>query len=106
VVAYCSSCREDRGMYTHRGSYSSSHDWLHMYDSRWRYDIDDWHPCYQNCIKVISLVQRGRDCSYDGAIDRGSIPKESSDRGSSPKERTTIDVKGGEIGTFMWRDEQ
>jgi hypothetical protein len=26
MVAYCSSCREDRGIHTLRGSHSSSHD--------------------------------------------------------------------------------
>jgi hypothetical protein len=96
VVAYYSSCRKYRGRYNHMGSYSSSHDWLHMYDPMWRDDRDDWKPCYQHCIRVISLVQRGRDHSYSGAVDREIIPwdsasrrsilKDSSVRGSSPKE--------------------
>jgi hypothetical protein len=31
MVAYCSSCREDRGRHTLRGSHSSSHDSRRIY---------------------------------------------------------------------------
>jgi hypothetical protein len=59
----------------------------------------------QHYIRVISLVQKGRDYSEEDQrhSDRGSNPKESSSRGSSPKERRpfAIDVKGGEIVTLM-----
>jgi hypothetical protein len=57
---------------------------------------------------VISLVQRGRDCSDDGAKDRGSNPKESFRHRASPRKELpfSIDVKGGEIVTLMWRNEQ
>ena len=82
LVAYCSSCREDRGRHTLRGSHSSSHD------SRRRYLSDTylekrpifeerstrgiipggamvtWGVCsmyLQNYIRVISFVQKGRD---------------------------------------------
>jgi hypothetical protein len=83
MVAYCSSCREDRGIHTLRGSHSSSHD------SRRRYLSDayqenrpifeervqrhnsrgsDGHrgnmfEYFQHYIRVISLVQKGRDYS-------------------------------------------
>jgi hypothetical protein len=82
MVAYCSSCRENRGRHTLRGSHSSSHD------SRRRYLSDaylekrpifeeraqrhnsrgsDGHRgsmlemYFQHYIKLISLVQKGRD---------------------------------------------
>jgi hypothetical protein len=52
-------------------------------------------------IRVISLVQNGRDYSeeYQRHSDRGSSPKESSSRGSNPRGEWpfAIDVKGGEI---------
>ena len=43
-------------------------------------------------IKVISLVQKGRDYSeeYQRHSDRGRIPKESSSKGSSPKMRMAL----------------
>jgi hypothetical protein len=43
----------------------------------------------QHYIRVISLVQKGRDYSeeYQRHSDSGSIPKESSSRGSNPKRR-------------------
>jgi hypothetical protein len=64
---------------------------------------------------VISLVQRGRYCSDDGATDRGSTPRHP-DRGATPRRvhvggasprrkiPFTIDVEGGEISTLMWID--
>jgi hypothetical protein len=44
--------------------------------------------CFQHYIRVISLVEKGRDYSEEDQrnSDRGRIPKESSDRGRSPKE--------------------
>jgi hypothetical protein len=104
VVAYCSSCREDRGRHTHRGSYSSSHDWLQQHDSRRR---DDWNPCHQHCIRVISLVQRGRDYSEEAQRhpDRGrATPRRVQEGGATPRRELpfSIDVKGGEIVTLMW----
>jgi hypothetical protein len=47
---------------------------------------------FQHYIRVISLVQKGRDCSKEDKknSDRGSIPKESSSRGSSPKRKMAL----------------
>jgi hypothetical protein len=112
MVAYCSSCREDRGRHTLRGSHSSSHD------SRRRYLSDAYlekRPIFeeraqgiipggamvtggvcsmyfQHYIRVISLVQKGRDYSEEDQrhSDRGSSPKESSSKGSSPKRRMAL----------------
>jgi hypothetical protein len=101
MVAYCSSCREDRGRHTLRGSHSSSHD------SRRRY-LKKEHKIiipggamvtrgvcsmyFQHYIRVISLIQKGRDYSeeYQRHSDRGSTPKESSSKGSSPKRRMAL----------------
>ena len=46
----------------------------------------------QHYIRVISLVQKGRDYSeeYQRNSDRGSSPKESSSKGSSPKRRMAL----------------
>jgi hypothetical protein len=59
----------------------------------------------QHYIRVISLVQKGRDYSEEDQrhSDRGSIPKESSSRGATPRGEWpfSIDVKGGEIVTLM-----
>jgi hypothetical protein len=59
----------------------------------------------QHYIRVISLVQKGRDGSEEDQrhSSRGNNPKESSSRGSSPKERrpVSIDVKWGEIVTLI-----
>jgi hypothetical protein len=83
MVAYCSSSREDRGRHTLRGSHYSSHD------SRRRYLSDAYlekSPIFEersqrhnsrrsdghrgvcsmyikHYIRVISLVQKGRDYS-------------------------------------------
>jgi hypothetical protein len=112
MVAYCSSCREDRGRHTLRGSHSSSHD------SRRRYLSNTYlekRPIFeeraqrhnsggamvtggvcsmyfQHYIRVISLVQKGRDYSEEDQrhSDRGSSPKESSSKGSSPKRRMAL----------------
>jgi hypothetical protein len=42
----------------------------------------------QHYIRVISLVQKGRDYSEEDQrhLDRGSSPKESSSKGSKPQE--------------------
>jgi hypothetical protein len=114
VVAYCSYCREDRGRHTHRGSHSSSHDSRRRYLSdakinTWKKSLylekehrgivpgGDGHRgsmsyIFQHYIRVISLVQKGRDYSEEDQrhSGRGSNPKESSGRGSNPKERTTL----------------
>jgi hypothetical protein len=104
MVAYCSSCREYRGRHTLRGSHSSSHD------SRRRYLSNTYlekRPIFeeraqkhnsrgsnghrgmylQHYIRVISLVQKGRDYSEEVQrnSDRGSSPKESSSKGRNPK---------------------
>jgi hypothetical protein len=94
MVAYCSSCREDRGRHTLRGSHSSSHD------SRRRYLSDTYlekRPIFeeraqrhnsrgamvtggvcsmyfQHYIRLISLVQKGRD--YTVATRQGEQPQE------------------------------
>jgi hypothetical protein len=46
----------------------------------------------QHYIRVISLVQKGRDYSEEDQrhSDRGSILKESSSKGSSPKMRMAL----------------
>jgi hypothetical protein len=46
----------------------------------------------QHYIRVISLVQKGRDYSeeYQRNSDRGSSPKECSSKGSSPKMRMAL----------------
>jgi hypothetical protein len=108
MVAYCSSCREDRGRHTLRGSHSS-------YDSRRRYLSDAYlekSPIFeerstrgiipggamvtggvcsmylQNYIRVISFVQKWRD--HQRHSERGSNPKKSSSKGSSPKRRMAL----------------
>jgi hypothetical protein len=47
---------------------------------------------FQHYIRVISLVQKGRDYSeeYQRHSDRGSSPKESSSRGSNPKRKMAL----------------
>jgi hypothetical protein len=99
VITYCSSYREDMQRHTHKGSYYSSHDLLQKHDST---RIYDWNPCHHNCIRVISLVQRGRYYLEEsqrnlgkGAVPRRcsgrwNSPKESLGRGDIPKERNTI----------------
>jgi hypothetical protein len=46
----------------------------------------------QHYIRVVSLVQKGRDYSEEDKMhsDRGSSPKESSSKGSSPKMRMAL----------------
>ena len=70
---------------------------------------------FQNYIRVISLVQKGRDYLEESQrnpdrgsrpkdiLGRGSIPKENASRGASPRGAWpfAIDVKGGELITLM-----
>jgi hypothetical protein len=66
LVAYCSSCREDRGRHTLRGSHSSSHD------SRRKYLSDAYQekrPIFEERGK--SMVPGGSDLS--DAEDRGMV---------------------------------
>jgi hypothetical protein len=96
MVAYCSSCREDRGRHTLRGSHSSSHDSRRRYlsntylekrpifeeraqkhNSRGRGHRGVCSMYLQHYIRVISLVQKGRD--YSEEVQRHS------DRGSNPQ---------------------
>jgi hypothetical protein len=67
-----------------------------------------WGVCsmyLQHYIRVIYLVQKGRDYSEEDQrhSDRGINPKESSSKGTSPKMRMAlcIDVKQGELITLM-----
>jgi hypothetical protein len=112
MVAYCSSCREDRGRHTLRGSHSSSHD------SRSRYLSDAYlekNPIFEERAQ--------RHNSRGGNGHRGSIrnafstlyqidiPCSKGDRlfsnnktgGATPRGEWpfSIDVKGGEIITLM-----
>jgi hypothetical protein len=98
MVAYCSSCREYRGRHTLGGSHSSSHDSRRRYLKKEhtsiipRGEMVTGGVCsmyLHHYIRVISLVQKGRDYSEEVQrnSDRGSSPKESSSKGSSPKMR-------------------
>jgi hypothetical protein len=53
---------------------------------------EQWSMYIQHCIRVVSLVQKGRDYSEEDQIhlDMGRNPKESSSRGSIPKGRMTL----------------
>jgi hypothetical protein len=107
MVAYCSSCIEDRGRHTLRGSHSSSHDSRRTYlsyaylekrlifEERAQRHNSRGSICsmyFHHYIKVISLVQKGRDYSEEDQrhSDRGSIPKESSGKESNPKRRMAL----------------
>jgi hypothetical protein len=101
MVAYCSSCREDRGRHTLRGSHSSSHDSRRRYLKKEHKSIIPGGAMvtggicsmyFQHYIRVISLVQKGRDYSEEDQrnSDRGSSPKESSSKGSIPKRRMAL----------------
>jgi hypothetical protein len=101
MVAYCSSCREDRGRHTLRGSHSSSHDSRRRYLKKEHKSIIPGGAMVtggvclmylQHYIRVISLVQKGRDYSEEVQRHsyRGSNPKESSSKGSSPKMRMAL----------------
>jgi hypothetical protein len=58
---------------------------------------------FQHYIRVISLVQKGRDYSEEGTHIGGSAPKKVQAGGATPREKWpfVIDVKGGEIVTLM-----
>jgi hypothetical protein len=101
MVAYCSSCREDRGRHTLRGSHSSSHDSRKRYLKKEHKNIIPRGAMViggvcsmylQHYIRVISLVQKGRDYSEEVQrhSDRGSSPKEISSKGSNPKMRMAL----------------
>jgi hypothetical protein len=68
LVAYCSSCREDRGRHTLRGSHSSSHD------SRRRY-LSDAYKKRDPYLKKEDrgMVLGGSDLS--DAEDRGMVSR-------------------------------
>jgi hypothetical protein len=72
MVAYFSSSREDRGRHTFRGSHSSSHDSKRRYLKKEHKSINPGGAMViegvcsmylQHYIRVISLVQKGRDYS-------------------------------------------
>jgi hypothetical protein len=101
MVAYCSSCREDSGRHTLRGSHSSSHDSRRRYLKKENKSIIPGGAMvtggvcsmyFQHYIRVISLVQKGRDYSEEDQrhSDRGSSPKEISSKGSIPKRRMAL----------------
>jgi hypothetical protein len=101
MVAYCSSCREYRGRHTLRGIHSSSHDSRRIYLKKENKSIIPrgamviGRVCsmyLQHYIRVISLVQKGRDYSEEVQrhSDRGRSPKESSSKGSNPKRRMAL----------------
>jgi hypothetical protein len=116
MVAYCSSCREDRGRHTHRGSHSSSHD------SRRRYLSDAYlekSPIFEeraqrhnsrrsdghrgSMFDVFSaLHQSDIPCSKGERLFRGRS-KELQAGGAAPRGEWpfSIDVKGGELITLM-----
>jgi len=81
LVAYCSSCREDRGRHTLRGSHSSSHD------SRRRYLSD----AYQEKIPIFEerahrYNSRGSD-GHRGSMSDVSLTLHQSDIPCSKGER-------------------
>jgi hypothetical protein len=93
-VAYCSSCREDRGRHTLRGSHSSSHGSRRRYLSNTYLEKrpifeekaqkhnsrgSDGHrgsifDVFHHYIRLISLFQKGRD--YTVATRQGEQPQE------------------------------
>jgi hypothetical protein len=98
MVAHCSSCREDRGRHTLRGSHSSSHD------SRRRYLSDAYlekRPIFEeraqrhnsrrsddhrgSMFNVFSALHQ-----IDIPCTKGEIIQQQQDRGSSPKRRMAL----------------
>jgi hypothetical protein len=77
--------KEDRGMVPGGSDLSDAEDRGMVSGGAWLI----WFQCY---IRVISLVQKGRDYSEEDQrnSDRGSSPKESSSKGSSPKRRMAL----------------
>jgi hypothetical protein len=101
MVAYCSYFIEDRGRHTLRGSHSSSHDSRRRYLKKEHKRIIPGETMVtggvcslylQHYIRVISIVQKGRDYSEEVQrhSDRGRSPKESSSNGSNPKRRMAL----------------
>ena len=107
MVAYCSSCREDRGIH------SSSHD------SRRRYLSDTYlekRPIFEERAQMHnsrgSNGHRGSMFDVFSALHHIDIPCSKGERlyngnktgGASPRGEWpfSIDVKGGEIITLMW----
>jgi hypothetical protein len=104
MVEYCSSCREDKGRHTLRGSHSSSHDSRRRYLNKEHKSIILGGVCLmylQHYIRVISLVQKGRDYSEEVQrhSDRGAAQGEFKQGEQSQDENDTFSIndKGGEI---------
>jgi hypothetical protein len=112
LVAYCSSCREDRRRHTLRGSHSSSHD------SRRRYLSDAYlekRPIFEERAQRHnsrgSDGHRGSMFDVFSALHQIDVPytkgerlySSNKTRGAAPREEWpfAIDVKGGEIITLM-----
>jgi hypothetical protein len=73
MVAYCSSCREDRGRHTLRGSHSSSHD------SRRRYLSDAYLEKSPIFEKHRGIIPGGASWSHQeikGEFKQGEHPQE------------------------------
>jgi hypothetical protein len=90
MVSYCSSCREDGGRHTLRGSHSSSHD------SRRGYLLDAYlenSPIFEE----ISIIAGGV------MVTGGAAPRITQARGAAPRGEWpfAIDFKGGELITLM-----
>ena len=112
MVAYCSSCREDRGRHTLRGSHSSSHD------SRRRYLSDAYLekiPIFEertqrhnskrsdghkgSMFDVSSTLHKSDiTCSKGERLFSGNKTGGAAPRGECP---FVVDVKGGDIVTMM-----
>jgi hypothetical protein len=115
MVAYCSSCREDKGRHTLRGSHSSSHD------SRRRYLSDAYlekSPIFEERAQRHNSRRsdghRGSMFDVYSALHHSYIPCSKGERlfkgrskiqigGAAPRGEWpfAIDVKGGEIITLM-----
>jgi hypothetical protein len=113
MVAYCSSCKEDRGRHTLRGSHSSSHD------SRRRYLSDAYlekRPIFEERVQkhnsrrtdghrgsmfdvFLALHQIDIPCSKGDRLYNGNKTGGATPRGEWP---FSIDVKGGEIIALMY----
>jgi hypothetical protein len=112
METYCSSCREDRGRHTLRGSHSSSHDSRRIYLSN---TYLEKRPIFEERaqkhnsrgsdghrgslfdvfleLHQIDIPYSKGERLYSGNKTRGETP-----RGECP---FSIDVKGAEIITFM-----
>jgi hypothetical protein len=112
MVAFCSSCKEDRQRHTLRGIHSSSHD------SRRRYLSDTYlekRPIFEereqghnsmgsnghrgSMFNVFSALHHiDIPCSKGERLFSGNKTRRATPRGELP---FSIDVKGGEIITLM-----